>query len=125
MAGCGHEPSPRLDDCEGSTGVVRGGSPDVGNGTELPIRDASVSVSIGGQSGPQVRSRQRRENSPAEDPIHDLYGEKRLSSPEIAPTHVGKSEPLHLKPIPDAPLTRFSDVEIDDCFGRGSQLLGR
>src|SRR5262249_19217082 len=29
--GKGHEPSPRLDDCEGSTAVVRGGSPDVGN----------------------------------------------------------------------------------------------
>jgi hypothetical protein len=27
----GHEPSPRLDDCKDSTGVVRGGSPDVCN----------------------------------------------------------------------------------------------
>jgi hypothetical protein len=27
----GHEPSPRLDDCEGSTAVARGSSPDVGN----------------------------------------------------------------------------------------------
>jgi hypothetical protein len=27
----GHEPSPRLGDCEGSTAVVRGGSSDVGN----------------------------------------------------------------------------------------------
>ena len=31
LTGMGHEPSPRLDDCEGSTAVVRGGSPDVGN----------------------------------------------------------------------------------------------
>ena len=27
----GHELSPKLDDCEGSTAVVPGGSPDVGN----------------------------------------------------------------------------------------------
>jgi hypothetical protein len=27
----GHEPSPRLGDCEGSTAATRGGSPDVGN----------------------------------------------------------------------------------------------
>jgi hypothetical protein len=38
MAALGHEPSPRLDDCEGSPAVVRRGSPDVGNWYSSALR---------------------------------------------------------------------------------------
>ena len=56
----GHEPSPRLDDCEGSTGVVRGGSPDVGNcaGFRTPAM-RRLATGFGGRRRKSAKARNR------------------------------------------------------------------
>src|SRR5215813_11011213 len=51
---------------------------------------------------------------PAEQPIHYLYGKKRLLAPKICPAHVTKSEPPRLKPALDALLTNLPDPKIEE-----------
>ena len=66
-----------------------------------------------------------RKQTASEKPVHNLYGEQRFLSPEIAPPHVAESQPPRLQPTPNSLLTRFSDVEIDKCAYHAPCCHGR